>query len=126
MIDTGNTAWLLTATALVLFMTLPGLGLFYAGLVQTKNVLSALMQCIAIACLASVVWFAVAYSLAFAEGSPWLGGLAKALLNRSATVDLATSLGFEAYAQAQTITSEDHAEGVRAFLEKRPPTFTGA
>jgi Amt family ammonium transporter len=80
MIDTGNTAWLLTATALVLFMTLPGLGLFYAGLVQTKNVLSALMQCIAIACLASVVWFAVAYSLAFAEGSPWLGGLDKALL----------------------------------------------
>jgi len=80
MIDTGNTAWVLTATALVLFMTLPGLGLFYAGLVQTKNVLSALMQCIAIACLASVLWFVLAYSLAFSGGSAWLGGLDRALL----------------------------------------------
>ena len=80
MIDTGNTAWVLTATALVLFMTLPGLGLFYAGLVQTKNVLSALMQCIAIACLASVLWFVLAYSLAFSGGSAWLGGFDRALL----------------------------------------------
>ncbi len=61
-----------------------------------------------------------------AAGPPGTLALAKALLNRSATVDLPTSLGFEAYAQAQAITSEDHAEGVRAFLEKRPPRFTGA
>ena len=60
-----------------------------------------------------------------AAGPPGALSLAKALLNRSATVDLATSLGFEAYAQAQSITTDDHAEGVRAFLEKRPPKFTG-
>ncbi|MHA1189838.1 MAG: ammonia channel protein, partial [Alphaproteobacteria bacterium] len=53
MIDSGDTAWILTSTALVLFMTLPGLALFYGGLVQSKNILSALMHCIAIACLAS-------------------------------------------------------------------------
>ncbi len=80
MIDTGDTAWILTSTALVLFMTLPGLALFYAGLVQSKNILSVLMQCIAIACLASVVWFVVAYSLAFTEGTAWVGGLSQVLL----------------------------------------------
>ena len=60
-LDSGNTAWMLTATALVLFMTLPGLALFYGGLVQSKNVLSVLMHCFAIACLASIIWFAVGY-----------------------------------------------------------------
>ena len=80
MIDTGDTAWVLTSTALVLFMTLPGLALFYGGLVQAKNLLSVLMHCTAIACLASVVWFAVAYSIAFSEGSPLAGGLSKSFL----------------------------------------------
>ena len=65
MIDTGNTAWIITATALVLFMTLPGLALFYGGLVRKKNVLSVLMQCISVACLASVLWLVIGYSLAF-------------------------------------------------------------
>jgi Amt family ammonium transporter len=78
--DTGNTAGILTATALVLFMTLPGLALFYAGLVRAKNVLSVMMQCVAIACLASLVWLLGAYSLAFDPGSPIVGGLSKALL----------------------------------------------
>ena len=68
-LDSGNTAWMLTATALVLFMTLPGLALFYGGLVQSKNVLSVLMHCFAIACLASMVWFAVGYSLSLTSGS---------------------------------------------------------
>lgn len=77
----ANTAWILTSTALVLFMTLPGLALFYGGLVQAKNVLSVLMQCFAIACMASVLWFAVVYSLAFDEGNAYIGGLGKAFLS---------------------------------------------
>lgn len=81
MLDTGNTAWILTSTALVLFMTLPGLALFYAGLVKSKNILSVLMHCIAIACLASLIWLGVGYSMAFSDGSPWVGGLQKAFLS---------------------------------------------
>jgi len=80
MIDSGDTAWILISTALVLFMTLPGLALFYGGLVQSRNVLSALMQCMAIACVASLLWFIGAYSIAFADGTAWFGGLGKAFL----------------------------------------------
>ncbi|HYG27273.1 MAG TPA: ammonium transporter [Caulobacteraceae bacterium] len=79
-IDSGHTAWILSATALVLFMTLPGLALFYAGLVRTKNSLSVMMHCVAIACLTSVLWLACGYSIAFAEGTPWFGSLSKAFL----------------------------------------------
>ena len=82
-IDGGNTAWILTATALVLFMTMPGLALFYAGLVRASNVLSVLMQCFAICCLSSILWFAVAYSLAFSDGGGMnaiVGGLGAAFL----------------------------------------------
>ena len=81
MLDTGNTAWILTSTALVLFMTLPGLALFYAGLVKSKNILSVLMHCIAIACLASLIWLGVGYSMAFSDGNQWVGGLQKAFLS---------------------------------------------
>jgi Amt family ammonium transporter len=77
-LNSGDTAWLITATALVLFMTLPGLALFYGGLVRTKNVLSVLMQCFAIACLVSVLWVVYGYSLAFGPGGPAVGGLSKA------------------------------------------------
>ena len=80
MIDGANTAWILTSTALVLFMTLPGLALFYGGLVRSQNVLSVLMHCFAIACLASVMWLVGVYSLSFAEGSAWIGGTSKFLL----------------------------------------------
>lgn len=76
----ADTAWILTATALVLFMTLPGLALFYAGLVQVKNSLSVMMHCVAIACLASVLWIALGYSLAFDGTGPLVGGLSKAFL----------------------------------------------
>jgi len=71
----ADTSWILTATALVLLMTLPGLALFYAGLVQAKNILSVLMHCVAIACLASILWFMFGYSLAFTEGNALIGGL---------------------------------------------------
>ena len=64
-LNSGDTAWMLTATALVLFMTIPGLALFYAGMVRSKNVLSVMMQCFAITALMSLLWFAYGYSLAF-------------------------------------------------------------
>ena len=76
----ANTAWILTSTALVLFMTLPGLALFYGGLVRSKNVLSVLMQCFSIACVASLLWFAAGYSIAFTEGGAYFGDLSKAFL----------------------------------------------
>ncbi len=79
-LNSGNTAWVLTATALVLFMTLPGLALFYGGLVRTKNVLSVLMQCFGIAGVASILWFLAGYSLSFGAGNPWIGDFSKALL----------------------------------------------
>ena len=75
--DTGNTAWILAATALVLFMTLPGLALFYAGLVRAKNALSVMTHCVAIACLASVLWLLCGYSLSFSGTGPLIGDLAK-------------------------------------------------
>ncbi|MDP3854696.1 ammonium transporter [Phenylobacterium sp.] len=76
-VDPAATAWILSATALVLFMTLPGLALFYAGLVRSKNVLSVMMHCVAIACLASVLWLFGGYSLAFSGTHPLVGDLAK-------------------------------------------------
>lgn len=81
-IDGANTAWILTATALVLFMTVPGLSLFYGGLVRSKNVLSILMQCFSIAALVSVIWLVVGYSISFgpAQSGFW-GGLDKVFLN---------------------------------------------
>jgi Amt family ammonium transporter len=80
-IDTGDTAWMLTSSALVLFMLLPGLSLFYAGLVRSKNVLSVLMQCFAIACVMSLLWFAVGYSLVFSGDGALIGNLDKACLS---------------------------------------------
>ena len=73
-LDSGDTAWILTSTALVLFMTLPGLSLFYAGLVRSKNAISVLMQCFAIACIVSIAWVVYGYSLAFTEGNAFIGG----------------------------------------------------
>ena len=73
-ISTGNTAWMMMSTALVLLMTLPGLALFYGGMVRKKNLLSTMAQSFAIACLVTVLWVVIGYSLAFTEESPWIGG----------------------------------------------------
>ena len=80
MIDAGNTAWLITATALVLFMTLPGLALFYGGLVRAENLLSVLMHCFTIASLVTVLWLLVGYSLTFSGDGAWIGDLKKVML----------------------------------------------
>ena len=79
-LNSANTAWVLTSTALVLLMTLPGLALFYGGLVRRKNILSILMQCFAIAGVSSILWFIVGYSLAFGEGNAWIGDFSKVLM----------------------------------------------
>tara|TARA_B100002003_G_scaffold248741_1_gene283237 strand:- start:687 stop:1955 length:1269 start_codon:yes stop_codon:yes gene_type:complete len=80
-IDSGNTSWILTSTALVLFMTIPGLALFYGGLVRSKNVLSVLIQCFAITGIVSVLWLIVGYSIAFDQGNALVGGLSKVLFS---------------------------------------------
>ena len=76
----ANTGWTLTATALVLMMTIPGLSLFYAGLVRSKNVLSVLMQCFGITCLVSILWLIVGYSLAFSEGNAFIGDFSNLMM----------------------------------------------
>ncbi len=81
-LNSGDTSWILTSTALVLFMTLPGLALFYGGLVRSKNVLSVLMQCFSIACLISVCWVIYGYSLAFKGDGAFIGDLSAMFLNR--------------------------------------------
>lgn len=79
-VDSGDTAWILTATALVLFMTLPGLALFYAGLVQSRNVVSVLMHHFAIACVCSLAWVICGYSLAFSGDGAWFGDLGNMMM----------------------------------------------
>ena len=88
-IDSGDTAWILTATALVLLMTLPGLALFYAGLVQSKNIVSVLMHHFAIAALMSVLWVIAGYSLAFSGDGGWVGDLANSFMS-NITLDSAS------------------------------------
>ena len=86
-INSGDTAWILTATALVLMMTLPGLALFYAGLLQAKNVASVLMHHFALACLLSVLWVIVGYSLAFSGDGAWVGDLGNLFMSSLGLAD---------------------------------------
>src|SRR5437870_480552 len=78
--NSGDTAWMLTSMALVLMMTIPGLGLFYGGMVRKKNVGDTIMTSFAITCLISLLWLICTYSLAFTSGTPWIGGLDRAFL----------------------------------------------
>lgn len=91
----GDTAWIIVATALVLFMTMPGLALFYGGLVRSRNVLSVLMHCAVICCVASIVWLVIGYSLAFGDGgglNAYIGGLDKAFLSGIGTSTLSGTI----------------------------------
>ena len=80
-LDSGDTAWILTSTALVLLMTIPGVALFYGGMVRKKNVLGVVMQSFAVTCLISVLWVVIGYSLAFSEGNAFVGGLDRLFLD---------------------------------------------
>ena len=79
-LNSGDTAWMIVATVLVLFMTIPGLSLFYGGLVRAKNVLSILVQCFAITCLMTILWLVYGYSLAYGEGNAFIGDFSKIFL----------------------------------------------
>ena len=103
-LDPANTAWMITASVLVLFMTLPGLALFYAGLVRAKNVLSVLMQCFAITCMVTLAWVVAGYSIAFGDGGTlngWYGGWDKSFLSGIAVATLKGSIPETVFAMFQ-------------------------
>lgn len=118
-LSAANTAWMLTATALVLFMTLPGLALFYGGLVRVKNILSVLMQCFAIACLVSLLWLIAGYSLAFGTGGAWIGDLSMVFMANITEDALAGDIPLSLHAMYQmTFAIITPALIVGAFAER--------
>ncbi|MCE3253262.1 MAG: ammonia channel protein [Cellvibrio sp.] len=118
-INGANTAWILTSTALVLFMTLPGLALFYGGLVRVKNILSVLMQCFAIACLVSILWLIAGYSLAFGTGNAWIGDLSMVFMGNITEDALAGDIPLSLHAMYQmTFAIITPALIVGAFAER--------
>lgn len=118
-INGANTAWILTSTALVLFMTLPGLALFYGGLVRVKNILSVLMQCFAIACLVSILWLIAGYSLAFGTGNAWIGDFSMVFMGNITEDALAGDIPLSLHAMYQmTFAIITPALIVGAFAER--------
>ena len=118
-VSSGNTAWVLTATALVLFMTIPGLSLFYGGLVRVKNVLSVLMQCFSITCLVSILWLVCVYSLAFTGGNYLIGSLDNVFLKNVGELTLAGVIPESVFAMFQlTFAIITPALVVGAFAER--------
>ena len=100
-LDSGDTAWMLTATALVLLMTIPGLALFYGGMVRKKNVLSVLMQVFAVCCVASIVWVVIGYSIAFGGDGPYIGGFSQLFLAGIAPESMSGSIPESVFAMFQ-------------------------
>ncbi|MBX6745473.1 MAG: ammonium transporter [Acetobacteraceae bacterium] len=126
-IDTGDTAWMLTSTGLVLLMTIPGLALFYAGMVRKKNVLATMMQSFTIAALVSVVWMVAGYSLAFGEGNAWIGDLSRLLLaGLEKNWDKPFTLGSGDAAVAMTIPETVFLMFQMTFAIITPALITGA
>ena len=121
-LNAANTSWIMTSTALVLFMTIPGLSLFYGGLVRSKNVLSVLMQCFAITCLASIIWFALGYSIAFGDGgsmNAFIGGLDNIFLAKVTEGSMAGDIPESVFAMFQmTFAIITPALIVGAFAER--------
>ncbi|WP_448189441.1 ammonium transporter [Azospirillum sp. sgz301742] len=120
----ANTAWILIASALVLFMTLPGLALFYGGLVRARNVLSVLMNCFAICCIASLIWVIFGYSLAFDGTAPFIGGLGKSFLGHMDAAMPTSGLPENVFALFQmTFAIITPALIIGAFPERAPFAF---
>ncbi len=117
--DSGDTAWVLTASALVLMMTVPGLALFYGGLVRAKNVLSIFMHCFMITAVVSLMWAVIGYSLVFGEGSAFIGGIGNAMLGGLADLREGTTLPESSFALFQmTFAIITPALVVGAFAER--------
>ena len=115
----ADTAWILTSTALVLLMTLPGLALFYGGLVKATNIISVVIQCFAIACLASVIWLIVGYSLSFSGSGAYIGDLSKVFLSGVGTATEAGNLPENVFFMFQmTFAIITPALVVGAFVER--------
>jgi ammonium transporter, Amt family len=127
-LDSGDTAWMLASTALVLMMTIPGLALFYAGMVRKKNVLATMMQSFMICCLVTITWMVAGYSLAFTNGSPYVGDLSRFFLNGFGAVwDKAFVLGAGSdNAQPQTIPESVYMMFQMTFAIITPALIAGA
>ncbi|MFS3134912.1 ammonium transporter [Gluconacetobacter sacchari] len=131
-IDTGDTAWMLVSTALVLMMTIPGLALFYAGMVRRKNVLATLMQSFAICCLVTIVWMVAGYSLTFGTGTPYIGDLSRFMLNGiGAHIAKGADIGFTLGAGTPNATTMTIPESIYMMFQMTfaiitPALITGA
>ena len=131
-IDTGDTAWMLTSTALVLLMTIPGLALFYAGMVRKKNVLATMMQSFAICCIVTLVWVVAGYSIAFTNGNAYMGDFSRVMLNGIGAnitkgADIAFTLGAGTDAAAvQTVPETVYMMFQMTFAIITPALIAGA